>query len=86
MDSTPTTFRGLVDGLLGLINIIIPAIFAILFLYIVWKIVDAWVINAADTKKRDEGKQLVVVAIVVFVLMVSTWGIIALLRNAFFGL
>lgn len=85
MDSAPTTFSGLVNGILGIINIIIPAIFGLLFVYILWKIVDAWVINAADTKKRDEGKQLVVVAILVFVLMVSTWGIIALLRNTFFG-
>lgn len=85
MDSAPTTFRELVEGILGLINIVIPGLFAIVFVVIVWKIIDAWVINGGDPKKREEGKQLVLIGVVVFVLMVVTWGVIALLRTAFFG-
>jgi heme/copper-type cytochrome/quinol oxidase subunit 2 len=83
---TPTTFRELVEGILELINIAIPAIFGIVFLVIVWKVIDAWIINGGDPTKRQEGKRLLLVAVVVFVLMVVTWGIVALLRNALFGI
>lgn len=85
MQSTPTDFRSLVVFIIDFINILIPALFGLLFVYIVWKIIDAWVIHAADEKKRAEGKQLVVVAVLVFVLMVSTWGIVALIRQSVFG-
>ncbi len=83
-DSTPTTFAGLVNGILGLISYIVPLIFAFLFLYFAWKMVDAWVINAGDEKKREEGKQFLVVTVVVFVLMLSTWGIVSLLKDSLF--
>lgn len=83
--TTPTTFAGLVSFFIGLINIIIPVLFGLLFLFIVWKIIDAWVIHAADEKKRDEGKQLVVVAVIVMVVMVSAWGIVAMIQNSIFG-
>lgn len=81
----PTTFSGLVSHLLGLINIIIPAIFALVFLFLCWKIFDAWVINAADEKKREEGKRLALVAVLVVVLMFITWGIVAMIKQSIFG-
>ncbi len=82
MDSAPTTFSGLVQGILGIIGYIIPLIFAVLFVYFVWKIIDAWIINAGDEKKRAEGKQLVAITVIVFVLMISTWGIVTVLKDA----
>jgi hypothetical protein len=82
---TPTTFKGLVGAIIDIINVLVPALFAVLFVYIVWKIIDAWVLNAGDEQKRSEGKQLVLIAVIVFVLMVSTWGIIALIKNSIFG-
>lgn len=82
---TPTTFKELIDFFLLFINYLIPFIFAILFVYIIWKIIDAWVINAGDEKKVGEGKTLILVSVVVFVLMISTWGIIALVRQSLFG-
>lgn len=82
---TPTTFSGLVSGLLGLINIIIPAILGLVFLFLVWKIIDSWVINAGDESKREEGKQYAIVATIVMVLMVIAWGLVAMLRSSIFG-
>ena len=83
--TTPTSLKGLVDGLLGLINLAIPLIISVIFLGLVWKIFDAWVINAADEKKREEGKQTALVAVIVMVIMLSVWGIVALLQNSLFG-
>lgn len=82
---TPTDFKSLVAFIIDIINLLIPALFGLLFLYFVWKIIDAWVINAADEGKRKEGKQFAVVAVLVFVLMVSAWGIVALIRKSVFG-
>lgn len=83
--NTPTSFKGLVLFVIDFINILIPVIFGLLFVFIVWKIIDAWILNAGDEKKLTEGKQLVTTAIIVFVLMVSAWGIIALIRQSLFG-
>ena len=83
--TTPTDFKGVVLFVIDFINILIPAIFGVLFLFIIWKIIDAWVIHAGDEKKREEGKRLVTVAILVFVLMVSAWGIVKLIRTSVFG-
>lgn len=83
--NTPTTFSGLVDHILGIINIIIPTIFAVVFLFLCWKIFDAWVLNAADEKKREEGKRLALVAALVFTLIIITWGIVAMIRQSIFG-
>jgi len=82
---TPTTFEELVKIIIDVISYIIPAIFGLLFVYLVWKIIDAWVINAGDDTKREEGRRLMVIAVVVFVIMLSTWGIVRLIATSFFG-
>lgn len=85
MQNTPTTFAEFVNAMLGLINIIIPVIFGVVFLFLVWKIFDSWVINAADEKKREEGKQYATVAVIVMVIMIIAWGVVAMLRRSVFG-
>lgn len=80
----PTTFAELVGVFLGLINLLIPLVFSVAFLVIVWKIVDAWVINAGDESKRAEGKATALIGVVVLVVLVSVWGILTLLRNSIF--
>jgi hypothetical protein len=85
MQTTPTTFSGLVSFIIGFINILIPALFGVLFLYIVWRVIDAWIIHADDDTKREEGKRLLITAVLVFVLMISAWGIVAMIRQSIFG-
>jgi hypothetical protein len=82
---TPTTFKGLVGFVIDFINILIPTLFALLFVYIVWKIIDAWILNAGNDEKREEGKSLVTTAVLVFVLMVMAWGVVALIKQSLFG-
>jgi len=84
MPPTPTTYAGLVNRIIELINIIVPGIFALIFVYFVWKIIDAWVINAGDETKRKEGKQYAATAFIVFIVMISVWGIVAMIRNSLF--
>lgn len=83
--TTPTTFKGLVGFIIDFINILIPTLFALLFVYIVWKIIDAWILNAGNEEKREEGKSLVTTAVLVFVLMVMAWGVVSLIKQSLFG-
>jgi ABC-type branched-subunit amino acid transport system permease subunit len=85
MQTTPTTFKGLVDFIISFLNILIPALFGVLFLYIVWRIIDAWILHADNETKREEGKRLVITAVLVFVLMISTWGIVAMIKQSLFN-
>ena len=82
---TPTTFAKLVEGLINLINLAIPLIISVIFLVLVWKIFDAWVINAADEKKREEGKRIALTAVLVMVVMLAVWGIVTMIKNSLFG-
>jgi heme O synthase-like polyprenyltransferase len=81
----PTTFSELVDSLLGIINLIIPAIFAVVFVVLAWKVFDAWILNAADERKREEGKQFALVSVIVLVIMIVAWGIVDMVRRSLFG-
>lgn len=83
--TTPTTFSELVNFFLGIVNQLIPLVFGVVFVYLVWKVLDAWVFRAGDENARTEGKQTVLVAVLVLVVMVSAWGIVALLRRSLFG-
>lgn len=82
----PTTYGDLVSGIIGIINILIPALFGLVFVYFVWKMIDSWVINAGAENSREEGKQYAIAAVVVFVVMVSAWGIVNMIRSSVLGL
>lgn len=78
----PTSLAELVDFFLGIINGLIPLLFGIVFLVIIWKIIDAWVIHADDSGSREEGRTVAITGVVVIVIMVSIWGILNLLKNS----
>ena len=84
LPTTPTTFQELVDFVIGFINILISALFGVLFLFLVWKIIDSWIIHADDEVKREEGKKYATAAVVVFVLMISAWGIVIMIKSSIF--
>jgi Kef-type K+ transport system membrane component KefB len=81
MDSTPTDFSSLVNFFLEFVNIAITFLFALAFLVVLWKVIDAWVIHADDPSKREEGTTMAITAVLVMIVMVSIWGILALLTG-----
>lgn len=81
----PNSFSELVDMFLGFISLLIPFVFSLALLVIVWKVIDSWVINAGDVKKVEEGKRYAVTGILVLVVMSGIWAIIKLLRSSIFG-
>lgn len=58
---------------------------AVTFVFLVWKIFDAWVLSAGDEKKHESGKQTALVAVIVLIIVTIIWGIVNMLRASFFG-
>lgn len=85
MPDTPTTFADLVNLFLGLINLLIPIVFGLVFLFLVWKLIEAWVLNPGDQYARAEGKRTALLAVLVLVIMISAWGIVTMIRLSIFG-
>jgi hypothetical protein len=83
--TTPTSFKGLVQNLGEIFNLVIGFLVAFVFVYVVWKMFDAWVLHAGDESKLDEGKQTALVAVIALVVIVSVWGVVLLLQQSFFG-
>jgi hypothetical protein len=79
------TFADLVDELLSILSGIVPLIFGLTLLVIVWKLVDAWIISGGDPEKIAAGKQYALIGILVLVVMSSLWAIVYLLRSGIFG-
>ena len=83
--SAPTTYKGLVNEVIDIINVAITTLIAVLFVYFIWKMIDAWILHGGDQNKREEGKKYAVAAVVAMVLMITTWGIVWLIRQSVFG-
>lgn len=84
METTPTDYKGLVDGILEITNLLIAAIFAVVLLVLIYKIFDAWVINGGDEEKREAGKQYAFVGVIVLVVMISVWSLVKLIQGTLF--
>lgn len=81
----PRDFADLVDFFLYMISLLVPLVFGLALLVIVWRIIDAWVLHAGDANKLNEGKQYALWGILVLVVMSGLWAIVAMLRSSFFG-
>jgi len=77
-------FSDLVNEFIYIISLLVPLIFAITFVVIMWKVIDAWIINAGDESKVEEGKKTILVGILVLVVMSGIWGILSILRYSLF--
>lgn len=84
-NTTPQNFAELVDFFIGILSLVVPLIFSLALLFIIWKIVDAWILNSDNPGKVDEGKQYALWGVLVLVVMSAIWGILALLRSSIFG-
>lgn len=83
------TFNGAVlgaytAGIIDFINkYLIPFIWAIAFIVFIWGVYTYFIAGGADEEKRSQGKQLVMWAVIGFVIMTSLWGIVNLFTNSF---
>jgi hypothetical protein len=74
------TLKSLLCYITKLINdSIIPLIFAIATVFFIWGAVKFFIINADEEAKREQGKQFMIWSIVAFAVMLSVWGLVAIL-------
>lgn len=72
------------SNLMVLINwYIVPLLFAVAFLYFLWGVYNYFILGAADEKKLETGRQFTLWSIVAFVVILSVWGLVAILANTF---
>lgn len=79
------TFSDIVGFVVGFINQLIPLLFGLTLLVIIWRVIDAWIIHGGDGKKIDDGKQTIIVGVIVLVVLSGVWGLVALLQNSLFA-
>ncbi len=79
-------FKELKDFFTGLTNlmndVLIPAIFALGFLVFVWGMYKTFILGGSDEEKQGEGRQLMMYAVIGFVVMISLWGIVNLIAGS----
>lgn len=80
----PENFVDFLSVLNGIVGLLIPIVFALTFLTILWGIVKAWIFHSDDTSSVESGKRLVIVGILVLVVMTSIWGIVRMLQSGLF--
>jgi hypothetical protein len=75
-------FADLVDTFIEIISLAIPLIFTLTLIIIVWKVIDAWIINGGDESKVEEGKNTILVGVFALVVMSGIWGILSILQSS----
>jgi len=64
-------------------NSVIPLIFAAATVMFVWGVVQFFIINADEEKKRAQGKQFMIWGIIALAVMLSVWGLVGILGATF---
>lgn len=76
-------FQMLISYVVCVINTsVIPLIFALAIVLFVWGVVQ-YVINSDEEAKKAKGRQFMIWGIIALTVMVSIWGLVAILGNTF---
>lgn len=75
-----SNFKGLVDGIRGLLELLIPVLIGLAFLSYIWGITK-FISKAGDASAHKEGKSLLIWGMVALFVLFSLWGIIRFLRG-----
>jgi hypothetical protein len=79
-----TNFQGVLGYITCIINSsIIPLIFALAVVMFIWGAVNFFIINADEEAKREQGKQFMIWGILALTVMLSVWGLVAILGSTF---
>lgn len=79
-------FGDLVNYLIDILSLLVPVIFGLIIIVLVWRLIDAWIINGGGSgDKVDEGKKTALTAVIVLVVLSGIWGILALLQGSLFN-
>lgn len=81
---TPRTFSDVASIFVGYFTALIPILVGLAVVLFFWGLVKyLWSITG-DTKEHEEGRQIMVWGVIAIFVMVSIWGIVAMLQRAIF--
>jgi hypothetical protein len=80
--AAPKDFPELIGLFISLINSAVSVVFALAVLGFFWG-VSKFIFSAGDTSKIEEGRKIMMWGIIALFVMVSIWGILAILENTF---
>lgn len=75
---------GVIDIFGKILGTIGPIIVALALVYFFWG-VSKFILHADDETKRSEGRQIMIWGIIALFVIVSVWGLVAVLNNTFVG-
>jgi hypothetical protein len=81
---TTPNFSSVVAWVADFASILVPVIIGLAFIFVMWRVIKAWIIQGGTEEGVQAGKTAVVVGIIGLTVMVGMWGIISLVRNAVF--
>jgi hypothetical protein len=72
------------DSIISLINtVFVPLLFAIAFLYFLYGVYKYFILGAAEEKSREEGRNFILWSVIGFAVILSVWGLVAIVGNTF---
>lgn len=77
------TFEGLVGRIYSMISSLVPIIVSLTLIVFLWGIFQLVRSNSEDSRK--DAIKIITFGIVALFVMVSVWGLVAILSNTFFG-
>jgi|AntRauTorckE6833_2_1112554.scaffolds.fasta_scaffold00021_92 hypothetical protein len=84
--ATSMTFQDLIDTFLQIINeVLIPILLTVTLAVIIWKVIEMLLLHPGDEQARTSGKRVIVLGVIVMTVILSVWGIVALIRTSIFG-
>jgi hypothetical protein len=75
-----TGLAGLLTAFGGLLNTVIQIVFGLALIFFFWG-TGQFILNANDAKTRDEGKKKMLWGVIALFVMISIYGILALIGN-----
>jgi len=76
-----TDLSSIIDLAGDLLNQIVPLIFAIAFVYLLWNIVQYIQAGQGDPKTRDIARDAIIFALVLLFVMSTVWGLVKIIAN-----
>ncbi len=64
-------------------NFLVPLIFAVAFIVLLYGIARYMIAGAANVESRKTGRDVIIYSIIGFAIMISIWGLINLVKNSF---
>ncbi len=82
--AAPRDFAGVVSWVANFATLLVPFIIGLTFLFIIWGMAKAWIIDGGNEESTQAGKTILLTGIIGLTVMVGMWGIVSLVRNAIF--